>query len=214
MSTQTKQPSKANTMSIVSKVIAIVCALLFFLGAYITLNTAFHKIPVIDLVMGDEGNPFSDIDTASVDELEAALEKGDFTADEEKSIKKLIDKTRDFIETPSLLNIKEFYNAVLDFGKVATNVSESEYEEFKNDPESQAVMTIFNVIIIIAWVVAFILALFAILSGFRLTKVWAILALVFNILPSLAFVGLWHFVLTTVCLIVLMAVNSMAKRSE
>ncbi len=204
---------KAKTMSLVAKIVSVICAILFIVGATSALGSSITDLPIIKLIVPEKELAF-DYDT---DELEDILDDVlDEYEDElsNKEVKVLKNYVKDFqavVNKPSVNNIKKALDSTEKLGNVAS-LDDSDIAEFEGMIEEiNEIQGVLNTISTVVWVIAIVLILFALLAGFKLAFGWAIAAMIINILPSLLLVGVLHFVLVTVALIALIVVVSKAK---
>ncbi len=208
-----KQASgKTKTLSLVAKILSVVCAVLFLVGGFTILNTAITDYPIVTAFLSEDDLDL-DMDVAT-DELENAIDElldeygSELSAKDEKILENFLDVAKDFVETPSLNNIKRVFasaESIAEISALEDNDLE-ELEELLESEEMEMINGALGVVTVVVWGGAILLAIFAILAGFLRSFGWAIPAMILNILPSLLFVGFLHFLAVTALLIALIVV--------
>ncbi len=206
---------KTKTTSLVAKIVSVVCALLFIVGSFTILNGSITDYPIIKLAVPEEELDM-DIDTDELDDLVDELldeYEDDLSKNDEKLLKAYVDDVKALAKKPSFNNLKKIINSTKDVAKISSLSDDDieDIEEMLESEEMKMIEGIMGVISVVVWGGAIILALFSILAGFKLAFGWAIPAIIINILPSLMFVGVLHFLAVTVGLIALIVIISKAN---
>ncbi len=200
------------TAAIVAQILSVVCVVLLLAGAFITLDTPFQDIPFLDLVTEDGDSSL----TVDVSYMEADMQ--DFLDENQdilnkrdrKLIEDYIDAVKDLRGGISISNANRLFKAT---EKLAdTDIfDDTSLEDFDEDPTVETAMKIVKIISLVVWGVAIVLSLFALLSGFFLVSGFMTAAMIINILPALALVGLPYFLIVTVCMIAFMVCTKIVK---
>ncbi len=190
---------KAKRSILISRILAGVCAALFLLGAVITLNTSIDKIPMMSLFL-DKEDVLLDVDGV-IDEMDDYIDayEDDLSKKEIKVIENVIDKAENYDDNPSLSNLTALFGAI-------EELSDENFDglrEYDVDDDVRIIIIVMDTICVMAWISAIIFAGFSLLAGFTLARGWAIVAIILNVIPGIAFVGFWHFALVAAGLIAL-----------
>ncbi len=209
---------KAKKAALLTRVLGIAAAVLFLIGAFITLNTGLFDIPVVSMALGDMDD---ELDFGDMEEIEDEFDdmldelEDDLTKKQEKELKNYIKTVKALIKTPSINNIKKFLSESEDIAELLADIDGSVSDEFVEDLiEDSGISTVEDVlgtISTVVWVFSLFLALFALLAGFRYSGGFAIAAIIINFLQGILFVGFLHVVIVSACLIAVVVFSKQVK---
>ncbi len=199
---------KAKQSAFITRIVSALCALLIIISGFIIMNTALDEIPIFALaedITGDnlEFNINSKELRQSTREFIKAY-KDDLSKKEIRILEKFMDKASQISENPSISNTISFYNAIMKLEKVEVSLDGSSAGSFLEDTKGGTDdFAVLKISVAVIWIIIILGALLVLLSGYQISGVWAITVLILNILPDIAFVGFFHFLIVTAGLVVL-----------
>lgn len=199
---------KTKTFGLVSRLAALLCAVLFVVSYIAAMNTSIEDLPIITNIAGLAGADVDELKDAksdmkdALDEMEEIFEEAEdkLSSDEKKACERVIDATKDFSKSMSINNTKNVVKAVEKFGKLDFDDAKEVESIVKNDID-EAVESVEEVLDAISAVVLWFMIIpcvFTVLGGLFRIRGLVITGLIFLFFYGFTFCPLVLFVILVI----------------
>lgn len=210
---------KAKKVSLVTKIVTLLCVVLLVVSYFAVLDTSVEDIPIVSTLVGSDVEDFKELKRETleyVEDLEDRLDKygDDLTSEEKKACSTLISAMKKMSQSVSVNSIKNMANTIDSISKFDFDDAD-EIERFieKNIGDTPDEVEMFiNLCSVFALAFVLFPFIFTTLGGFKGSKGLVITGLVFLIFYGLTLCPLMLFISLIVVHVVLLILIGMINK--